>query len=1144
MELIAAPRARKPSQLGKVQGIWRKAPASSMNSSSLSTVAVPAQLSASSEASARAARQARRDQMREASSSELYTRGKLSEHYQQQQQQQRQAADASQSAQDAKILQAGSNGKAGVATRARAARTAQALAEQPQQPAAHACPQDTSRERSAGSPEPRVTRSSARAAQAQRRHHPYMKPSTAAASPVANHGPAVQTRSALRHQQCNTQDAERKVSISSGPITRSKHLCVLEQQRSAPVTAPPGFELASDAAPSRAKLRAGRPAGRQAGADVSDSAARRACVENLAGFTPVTAAQRAESAPSIAQRCKRPRDTAEAQTGLSERPGPVTRSRGLFAAQTSQTEPHAPAPACSAAQHSMQLRARKPTERQAGADGTSSAARRTLRSRGPVQPDPSRLTPPVPTPAQQSESAPSRAQGGKRLRNIVKIATPDVEDPALGNGGGGKGQSLESAEHSGMQPDLAFKAPRSAKRARLASPEGVAGLEAAVPAACSASAMSQSHRGAQKGSKVRKQTRLLQTQGPVPQHVPSVPQQTAVAAALQEAPAALQEPMLAQQAPAAAQDELDASQAPYVTSQGPSAAQKMPAPAQPAPQQEQDEAVATPARAIPTARAAPVATGTARSQQQRPQQPSWRPKPDSFLHKQIVKQFPRAIIGSDDEWDNLMILPLPPTWAQRIVRERSIMRGFVDSDSANIHLYRQRWKKPPSSSLSVASGPSEPHAPAPAGSTAQHRMQLRAHKPTDRQAGADKVCSAARRTRAGGSAGLSSSLASMAGQGTADAQCLSPQATQTDSISRSSKTRSQVQRDPSSLAPPTPTQQAESAPSRKQRGKRPRDVAEAGPPDAKQRTALHNGGEGKVEPLEGAMHNSAQPDLAPQAARPIKRSRPATPEDSAGTLASAAAAASDAKTSQPVPGAVERRNSAKSARRSSQKQSPIAQQEPVPCQHAAVAAQQEPAPAQPAAQTGPASAQQEPASAQPALKQDQVEAVSFPATAPPAVEAAPTALGVASARAQKEKPQSPAWTLRGTLLHKNIVRQFSSAVSDRHDEVGGFFFSPASVKLAQDLKAKRSTLRGKVPSGGNFNRHGLKWKKPFRSILSFVSRPSDDPTISLDARIWARAKAKIIKQNGGVEPTASHRRYEDFVRASQFSQGASIPIEW
>ncbi len=37
--------------------------------------------------------------MREASSSELYTRGKLSEHYQQQQQQQRQAADASQSAQ-------------------------------------------------------------------------------------------------------------------------------------------------------------------------------------------------------------------------------------------------------------------------------------------------------------------------------------------------------------------------------------------------------------------------------------------------------------------------------------------------------------------------------------------------------------------------------------------------------------------------------------------------------------------------------------------------------------------------------------------------------------------------------------------------------------------------------------------------------------------------------------------------------------------------------------------------------------------------------------------------------------------------------------------------------------------------------------
>ncbi len=49
--------------------------------------------------------------------------------------------------------------------------------------------------------------------------------------------------------------------------------------------------------------------------------------------------------------------------------------------------------------------------------------------------------------------------------------------------------------------------------------------------------------------------------------------------------------------------------------------------------------------------------------------------------------------------------------------------------------------------------------------------------------------------------------------------------------------------------------------------------------------------------------------------------------------------------------------------------------------------------------------------------------------------------------------------------------------------------------------AAAQTLRGKVPSGGNFNCHGLKWKKPFRSILSFVSRPSDDPTISLDVSL-------------------------------------------
>ena len=48
----------------------------------------------------------------------------------------------------------------------------------------------------------------------------------------------------------------------------------------------------------------------------------------------------------------------------------------------------------------------------------------------------------------------------------------------------------------------------------------------------------------------------------------------------------------------------------------------------------------------------------------------------------------------------------------------------------------------------------------------------------------------------------------------------------------------------------------------------------------------------------------------------------------------------------------------------------------------------------------------------------------------------------------------------------------------------------------------------------------------------------------MQARIWARAKAKIIKDNGGVEPTIGHRRYDDFVEASKFSQGVPIPVEW
>ena len=125
-----------------------------------------------------------------------------------------------------------------------------------------------------------------------------------------------------------------------------------------------------------------------------------------------------------------------AQTDLSERSGPVTRSRRLLcggeqqrSALVTQTEPKASAPACSAAQHSMQLRAQKPTGRQTGADRTSSAARRSLRSRGPVQPELSSLTPP--TPAQQAESAPSRAQRGKRSRGIAEVRSVMLCSPAV-----------------------------------------------------------------------------------------------------------------------------------------------------------------------------------------------------------------------------------------------------------------------------------------------------------------------------------------------------------------------------------------------------------------------------------------------------------------------------------------------------------------------------------------------------------------------------------------------------------------------------------------------------------------------------------------------------------------------------------------
>ncbi len=128
--------------------------------------------------------------------------------------------------------------------------------------------------------------------------------------------------------------------------------------------------------------------------------------------------------------------------------------------------------------------------------------------------------------------------------------------------------------------------------------------------------------------------------------------------------------------------------------------------------------------------------------------------------------------------------------------------------------------------------------------------------------------------------------------------------------------------------------------------------------------------------------------------------------------------------------------------------------------------------------------------------------------------------GVASARAQKEKPQSRAWTLRGTLLHKNIVRQFSSAVSDRHDEVGGFFFSPASVKLAQDLKAKRlvrSCLR---------NRPGLSWCllcvwHPLLSVriqecVRCIHRSCHLPRVLAACRLRVLLHWSVITQQSGI----------------------------
>ncbi len=57
-------------------------------------------------------------------------------------------------------------------------------------------------------------------------------------------------------------------------------------------------------------------------------------------------------------------------------------------------------------------------------------------------------------------------------------------------------------------------------------------------------------------------------------------------------------------------------------------------------------------------------------------------------------------------------------------------------------------------------------------------------------------------------------------------------------------------------------------------------------PDAEQQTVPCTGSDHDVHPLESAIHNSALPEGPDQAARPAKRSRPATPERSAGKLQS------------------------------------------------------------------------------------------------------------------------------------------------------------------------------------------------------------------------------------------------------------------
>ncbi|CAL5223647.1 g6191 [Coccomyxa viridis] len=178
-----------------------------------------------------------------------------------------------------------------------------------------------------------------------------------------------------------------------------------------------------------------------------------------------------------------------------------------------------------------------------------------------------------------------------------------------------------------------------------------------------------------------------------------------------------------------------------------------------------------------------------------------------------------------------------------------------------------------------------------------------------------------------------------------------------ESRNRGRHSRRQVQPAPRRLAPPTPDQRAESAPSRTQRGKRARETTEVASPDAEQQTVPCTGSDHDVHPLESAIHNSALPEGPDQAARPAKRSRPATPERSAGAVATAPPAYGDPATIQ-----------------LGHRGSPIVKQKPIFSQHSLITAQQELAFAQSFA-----------------VEQMQGATTIPPATAAPFVGAAPTA---------------------------------------------------------------------------------------------------------------------------------------------------------